>query len=156
MQAKLVMIVCDNSDCVKTQWIDLKDGIVIPFKHCGICKYVYYCSAECQRHHWPTHRPSCSKLPKHLYSEVIRAQNERKLEEPSELMYELLDHPAFNIGPKLPVVSFKMFAKLAIENKFGLMQRFKKISLDLIAKIEELKITKGYVIAVRGLEIIMY
>jgi len=28
-------------------------------KLCGACKKVYYCSRDCQREHWPTHKPEC-------------------------------------------------------------------------------------------------
>lgn len=28
-------------------------------KKCARCKIVYYCSAECQKSHWKTHKPTC-------------------------------------------------------------------------------------------------
>ena len=31
--------------------------------HCGHCKSVAYCSRECQRDDWPTHRPVCQRRP---------------------------------------------------------------------------------------------
>lgn len=30
-------------------------------KRCSACKTVTYCSAECQREHWPFHKPMCQK-----------------------------------------------------------------------------------------------
>ena len=29
------------------------------FKKCSGCKKVHYCSAECQKTHWKTHKPEC-------------------------------------------------------------------------------------------------
>lgn len=29
-------------------------------KKCGRCQVPYYCSAECQKRHWNTHKPECS------------------------------------------------------------------------------------------------
>jgi hypothetical protein len=39
-------------------------------KKCGRCKSVYYCSADCQKSNWATHKPSCAlpeppTTPKH-------------------------------------------------------------------------------------------
>jgi len=30
---------------------------------CARCKSVFFCSAECQRRHWPSHRPECKPTP---------------------------------------------------------------------------------------------
>jgi hypothetical protein len=29
------------------------------YKHCSGCKKIHYCSAECQKTHWKTHKPDC-------------------------------------------------------------------------------------------------
>lgn len=31
-------------------------------KKCSVCKTVYYCDRECQRHHWTVHKNSCNAL----------------------------------------------------------------------------------------------
>ncbi|KAH3745397.1 hypothetical protein Pelo_13201 [Pelomyxa schiedti] len=35
----------------------------ISSKYCSRCHLVWYCSAECQRSHWPKHKPTCNKKP---------------------------------------------------------------------------------------------
>jgi len=32
------------------------------FKLCGGCRYVRYCTAECQKAHWPTHKVLCKQM----------------------------------------------------------------------------------------------
>jgi len=46
---------CNNPGCAtdKTKPVKLLD--------CGRCKQAHYCSAACQKAHWPTHKPSCKK-----------------------------------------------------------------------------------------------
>eukprot|EP01084_Bolivina_argentea_P022855 42511_1 len=34
----------------------------VAMKRCGACKHVYYCSKECQRNDWKTHKIYCQKL----------------------------------------------------------------------------------------------
>jgi hypothetical protein len=33
-----------------------------PWKKCSKCKYARYCSEDCQKLHWPTHKEKCKKL----------------------------------------------------------------------------------------------
>lgn len=42
---------------------------------CSACKDIYYCSQECQRLHWPKHKPTC-RLGKKEWSKQIAAQSE--------------------------------------------------------------------------------
>ena len=44
---------CSNPDCCK-------EGV----KECSRCKNVRYCGTECQRIHWPTHKPFCVVIRK--------------------------------------------------------------------------------------------
>ena len=41
---------CQGPDC-------LKEGTNI----CNRCKAAYYCSRECQKRHWKTHKPVCKE-----------------------------------------------------------------------------------------------
>ena len=52
-------IVCDNKDC------DNKG----PTKNCSRCKLVYYCSRDCQKKDWKTHKTDC-----HLMDEMKAKQ----------------------------------------------------------------------------------
>ena len=44
------------ANCSRHERVDLHEK---PFKRCGNCKQVLYCSPECQKLHWKTHKPSC-------------------------------------------------------------------------------------------------
>mmetsp|Transcript_9521 Transcript_9521/g.12599 ORF Transcript_9521/g.12599 Transcript_9521/m.12599 type:complete len:108 (-) Transcript_9521:146-469(-) len=33
----------------------------ISFKNCSVCRSVQYCSVECQKGHWPSHKGFCTK-----------------------------------------------------------------------------------------------
>lgn len=58
-------VVCQkqNSLCDKTQAL----------KACSRCKSVYYCNAECQKQHWPTHKAACKKKAKDTLRTVADA-----------------------------------------------------------------------------------
>lgn len=39
------------------------DGVTLKkLKKCTSCRSVFYCSVDCQKKHWPSHRNSCTKL----------------------------------------------------------------------------------------------
>ncbi len=37
-----------------------QDGSCVKLKQCGRCRKVGYCSVECQKSHWKTHKKECS------------------------------------------------------------------------------------------------
>jgi tetratricopeptide (TPR) repeat protein len=43
-------------DCIEC---DASCGKTNPQKRCSRCQFVYYCSAECQKRHWPEHKSDC-------------------------------------------------------------------------------------------------
>jgi hypothetical protein len=45
-----VVTQCQGPDC-------LKEGT----QRCNRCKAAYYCSRECQKRHWKTHKPVCKE-----------------------------------------------------------------------------------------------
>ncbi len=45
---------CDNTDCIKFE--------ACKFKICKGCKIAVYCSRNCQKKHWKTHKLLCSEL----------------------------------------------------------------------------------------------
>lgn len=42
-----------------------------PYKFCSKCRVTRYCSPECQKKHWPTHRTLCSGGISHLADRVM-------------------------------------------------------------------------------------
>ena len=46
--------ICSNSRCSKIE------SFVGEFKKCGVCKYLCYCSRQCQQMDWPQHKSVCS------------------------------------------------------------------------------------------------
>ena len=59
------------------------------FSKCSACKTVHYCSAECQKKHWPIHRPDClraqgKEVPDSVLRKSMRALAEREEREPIE------------------------------------------------------------------------
>jgi len=49
--------VCCNSDCGRVRKPDEPE-----FKLCGRCKFVRYCSPECQKKAWSSHKPDCKRI----------------------------------------------------------------------------------------------
>ena len=47
--------ICHNTECNKPE-------MEIPHRRCNRCKYVRYCSAECQRRHWSAHKKICNAV----------------------------------------------------------------------------------------------
>ena len=43
---------------------ELREGRPLELLLCSRCGDVYYCSAACQKQHWPTHKPVCKKREK--------------------------------------------------------------------------------------------
>ena len=75
----------------KTLWVDVhrcfecgKHGHNLP--RCRQCSQAYYCGADCQRKHWPKHRPVCraavAALARHATRErlarAVRGKAEKK------------------------------------------------------------------------------
>ena len=52
---------------------------------CSACKTVAYCSADCQRKHWPIHKPDCLRAQGKDVSEKVAAKAQRKVEEKAAL-----------------------------------------------------------------------
>lgn len=46
---------CSNGGCMKA-------GSAKVFKKCSACQQASYCSVNCQRAHWPTHKLACKKI----------------------------------------------------------------------------------------------
>jgi ankyrin repeat protein len=59
---------CANPDC-KTV-----DAEKEPNLRCGRCKHPSYCSKDCQRIHWPTHKPICNVLQSNPNALLAAAQ----------------------------------------------------------------------------------
>lgn len=49
-----------------------------PTLRCARCKTVKYCDAECQKAHWPTHKPECT--PPSLYDSIVKTRGVPKPE----------------------------------------------------------------------------
>ena len=48
---------CFNPNCKKQELIEMKK--------CSRCKWAKYCSQDCQRSHWKSHKKDCDKLTAH-------------------------------------------------------------------------------------------
>ena len=45
---------------------------------CSICKHVFYCSRDCQRKHWNTHKEDCKSLAKLPYRVRIELKQQKQ------------------------------------------------------------------------------
>jgi ankyrin repeat protein len=43
-------------------------------KMCSRCRWVRYCSKECQKEHWPVHRPDCKPMNDRRADEELRKE----------------------------------------------------------------------------------
>ena len=48
----------------------------IKLKTCTACKFVRYCSVECQKKHWPQHKRACKKRMAELRDKILFRQPE--------------------------------------------------------------------------------
>ncbi|KAI0080741.1 hypothetical protein K474DRAFT_1672489 [Panus rudis PR-1116 ss-1] len=53
---KLVLRGCNRKDCPKVE------TRVNQFRRCSSCQEAWYCSTECQKGHWSSHKPSCKEI----------------------------------------------------------------------------------------------
>ncbi|KAG2030373.1 hypothetical protein BDR03DRAFT_929088 [Suillus americanus] len=67
---KALLKSCSNVDC------DAVEQSVTQFKRCAACKEAVYCTQECQKSHWKTHKPTC-KQQKQL-KDMVRAYQKGK------------------------------------------------------------------------------
>jgi hypothetical protein len=71
LQRTMALACFEDAKETKRNWRDLKllgEGIACigcegpaAATRCSRCKFAYYCSAECQKDHWPLHKLSCKK-----------------------------------------------------------------------------------------------
>jgi hypothetical protein len=54
------------------------------FQKCGKCQKAYYCSRECQKAHWPAHKPHCVGLPAAAAVAAVPSGNQGMIQEPPE------------------------------------------------------------------------
>jgi hypothetical protein len=48
-----------------------KEGGDVSLKMCKACMHARYCSAACQRNHWPTHKKFCKQRAAELRDEAL-------------------------------------------------------------------------------------
>ncbi|KAJ7581122.1 hypothetical protein C8J56DRAFT_1101842 [Mycena floridula] len=56
-------------DCGETS-CDFVSGSATTMKACSACQTIFYCSKECQKRHWKTHKPSCLRSRRYLQDKV--------------------------------------------------------------------------------------
>jgi len=70
--------------CAECKCKSLED-ITLDFKKCAACKTVHYCDADCQRKHWPIHRPDCLRAQGKPITSSMIAKAERTIKKREEL-----------------------------------------------------------------------
>jgi hypothetical protein len=69
----------------------VSDGIV-DYSKCSACKTVYYCRAECQRKHWPIHRPDCLRAQgKDVPQSAVKLENKLNNQKKQHLENEFFE-----------------------------------------------------------------
>lgn len=58
-------------------------------KRCTQCRAVLYCSGDCQKKHWPSHKAECTRLPQDMRERAHKIAEKVKLQVP----------PAWGIEP---------------------------------------------------------
>jgi len=156
MEPKLCLIVCDYPNCANLRWFNASDAV--PYKVCGGCKYMYYCGRDCQANHWKNHKHDCSGLKPYVYGDVIREQMERKFAPTIAVMYQLLKHPVYTFMREMPIIPFKTMVDMTLAETPNIdkMKNYRLMLTMLTDKIAELGIENGYVVSVRGLQILVY
>ena len=86
------------------------------FKKCSRCKTMVYCSADCAKRHWPTHRLTCSKPEDHLVLEAEASLT-------NALTVKRDDAVATYISTKLGHVPPKILVIVAYRNQLPLQDR---------------------------------
>ena len=86
------------------------------FRKCGRCKVQIYCSADCAKRHWPTHKLTCSKPEDHLVLEAEASLTHA-------LTVKRDDAVATYISTKLGHVPPKILVIVAYRNQLPLQDR---------------------------------
>ena len=70
----MTSVTSDNLTCSYTKCTKSHDKLML----CKACKLVRYCSKECQRSHWPTHKRDCTYLKKSRRVTVLDGNSDER------------------------------------------------------------------------------
>ena len=79
-----------SSRCFECLRFEDDEVEVIFLKKCGGCKIVSFCSEECQRKSWATHKKACIYV-KNLYKDMKKYEEFRSILYPGEDEFKLID-----------------------------------------------------------------